>query len=71
MVPLYNIQGYKEKEIKVWKALPMECELNNIEPGKILAIEDDGVIVKCGHGCIKLLEYDVDDDISFKEGEYL
>lgn len=55
--------------IKVWHS---EHEPNvpaNIEPGKILAIDSRGVLVKAGIGGIRLLE--IDPEINLEVGSYL
>jgi methionyl-tRNA formyltransferase len=47
--------NYREREIKVWKSdAPLEAAAN-IEPGKIIAVGIDGVVVKCGEQAIRLL----------------
>jgi len=45
---------YKDKEIKIWRAEVVSCNLNNIEPGKILSQKDSGIVVKCGIGAVWL-----------------
>jgi len=60
---------YKEKEIKVWKVEEVECNLKNIEPGKILEVKDNTVLVKCYDNAIRILEHEFDE--LPKEGEYL
>jgi methionyl-tRNA formyltransferase len=45
---------YKDKEVKIWRAEVVGCNLDNIEPGKILSQKDSGIIVKCGIGAIWL-----------------
>jgi len=48
---------YNEIEHKVWKSEFVEQnEINNIEPGQVLNIGDNMMIIKCGVKCIKLLE---------------
>ncbi len=61
---------YKGSEIKIWKAEQVQLSLySNIEPGRILASENDMVIVKCGDAAIRIITHD------FSElpqvGEYL
>ena len=60
---------YKGEEIKVWRVKEEECDLINIEPGKILEVKNNTVLVKCGENAIRILEHE------FKElpeaGEYL
>ena len=60
---------YKEKEIKVWKVKEEKIYLPNIEPGKILKIEDSNILVKTYDNGIWLLEHEF---IELpKVGEYL
>jgi methionyl-tRNA formyltransferase len=51
---------YKDKEVKIWRAEVTDCNLNNIEPGKILSQKGSGIVVKCGIGAIWLdcVEFD-------------
>lgn len=60
---------YREKEVKIWRAEVVGCNLDNIEPGKILSQKDCGILVKCGIGAIWLdcAEF----DSMPKVGEYL
>ncbi|MBF0231442.1 MAG: formyl transferase [Desulfamplus sp.] len=46
------------EEYQVWKSRIVHIEggCENIEPGKVLQVQDNSVIVKCGKGCIELLE---------------
>jgi len=47
----------KEAEYKVWKSEVVEySEVGNIEPGKVINIGGNTMIVKCNEKCIKLLE---------------
>lgn len=61
---------YGEKEYKVWKVREMDSKgLENMEPGKVLSMNEDGTIdVKTGDGAIKLLEYEA---VMIKEGDYI
>jgi len=45
---------YKGKEVKIWRAEVVGCNMDNIESGKILSQKDSGIIVKCGIGAIWL-----------------
>jgi len=60
---------YKEKEIKVWKVEEVECNLKNIEPGKVLEVKENIILVKCYDNAIRILEHEFDE--LPKEGEYL
>jgi len=44
----------KNKEVRIWRAEVVDCNLYNIEPGKILSQKEGGIIVKCGIGAIWL-----------------
>lgn len=63
---------YKGQEIKVWDSKIISCKdvIKNREPGKIVKICNDGsVLVQCGLGVIRLIDYDY--ELVFNEGEYL
>jgi methionyl-tRNA formyltransferase len=60
---------YNEEEIKIWKTMLINFDLQHIEPGKIIRIEDGSMIIKCGEGAIKLLEHEF--KYLPKEGDYL
>lgn len=60
---------YKEKEIKVWRVEEVECNLKNIEPGKVLEVEDSKILVKCYDNAVRILEHEFDEIP--KVGEYL
>ena len=61
---------YEEQSYKVWKAEKINDTGNeNIEPGKVMKTSEDNLVVKCGEGCIKLL--DIEPMMEFKEGMYL
>lgn len=55
--------------IKVWKCEVVSCALLNIEPGKIIEVDDTRQVVKCGDGALMLLE--TDPPIEVKLGDYL
>lgn len=48
---------YQKEEISVWKAEKIPVEERNIEPGKILAVENRTLIVKCGEDAVRLVEH--------------
>lgn len=56
---------------KVWKTRVIDCHgLDNIEPGKVVnAVEQSVLIVKCGKGCVELL--DVEPALPLSAGDYL
>jgi methionyl-tRNA formyltransferase len=59
----------KGEEVKVWRTmLGIESE-PNIEPGKVLALTQEGPLIKCGQGSIVLLDTE---PVNWKPpGEYL
>jgi methionyl-tRNA formyltransferase len=59
-----------QKEYKVWETEVMKIKnIQNIEPGKVLDITEDGnPIIMCGDQCIKLLQLD---PINLNKGDYL
>ncbi len=60
---------YNDADIKIWKCREVESPLSNIEPGKILDIIDNEILVKCYEGAVLLVEHDFKDLPS--KGEYL
>lgn len=60
---------YKEKLFKVWKAKEEKVYLPNIEPGKVLKVEDNFILVKCYDNAIWFLDHELPNDI--KEGDYI
>ena len=62
--------AFGDKDYKVWKVAEISTVgMENIEPGKILAVNDDGSVdVKAGIGAIRLLEFDRP---KVKAGDYL
>lgn len=61
---------YADREYKVWKAAELPASgMENIEPGKVLAIHPDGTIdVKAGSDAVRLLEHD---ELEINAGDYL
>lgn len=60
---------YKGKDIIIWKVEEVKIDMNNIEPGKILDIQDDRLLVKSYDGAILISEHEFID--LPKVGEYL
>ena len=60
---------YKAEEIKIWKVKIAETTFKNLEPGKVLEVVGNTVLVKTNDGAVRLLEH------GFKQlpekGEYL
>ena len=55
--------------VKVWKTKVITCSIQNIEPGKVVAITSDGPVVKAGIDAITLLSSEP--SIKCKLGDYL
>ena len=49
---------YNNNEVKIWKIKEEKCNLNNIEPGKIIKIKKERILVKCYEDAVWLLEHD-------------
>ena len=60
---------YQKQSIKVWKTVIAADAPANLEPGKVLSANGDGIVVKAGIGAIRLLDYEP--RLDFKSGEYL
>ena len=60
---------YDNKIIKVWSCDIVKYALNNIEPGKVLSLSDEGILVKAGKDAIILK--DIEPKICIELGEYL
>ena len=58
---------FKNKEVKVWKSRIVKYSFDNIEPGKILNIDNDGITIKTGDNAIKI----IDVNIKINIGDYL
>jgi len=48
---------YKENEIKIWQVKEEDIVLPNIEPGKILSVENNSILVKCYDKAIRITEH--------------
>lgn len=49
--------GYKGKQLKIWKAVPLPEEpVGGHAPGELLSVEKDAVTVATGDGALKILE---------------
>lgn len=51
---------YQGSEIKVWKTVPDKCNAKNIEPGKILDLDENKIKVKTGDSAVWLTEHEFD-----------
>jgi methionyl-tRNA formyltransferase len=43
------------KQMKIWKALPVECT-EKAQPGSVVSVTKDDFIVKTGEGALKICE---------------
>lgn len=61
--------NYAEQQFKVWKTDIKYDVPENLEPGKVLAVDESSVLIKAGTGAIRLLEYTP--NVQLKPGDYL
>ena len=60
---------YKGEEIKIWKIQEEKYNTPNIEPGKVLLVENGEIVIKCGNGAVRIIEHEFVE--LPKKGEYL
>ncbi|AII13911.1 formyltransferase domain-containing protein [Campylobacter iguaniorum] len=60
---------YKEQSFKVWKSKEVTVNLPNIEAGKVLKVDENGILVKTYDNAILLIEHEC--SILPRIGEYL
>jgi len=60
---------YDGNDVVIWKVKEVECLENNIEPGKVLKVDKNAMVVKCYGGAIKILEHEFKK--MPKAGEYM
>lgn len=60
---------YMDDIIKVWKTEVVDDVPPNIEPGKVLSVDRNGVVIKAGAGAIRLCE--ISPSIALHVGTYL
>lgn len=54
---------YKNEEITVWKCTILDKAVSsNIEPGKVMEVAGNSIIVKSGDGAVKLTDYELKHD---------
>ena len=61
---------YNNQEVKVWQA-KVETEImipDNYEPGRVLDVSNNELVVKCGIGAIRLIDYSI---VEIQKGECL
>lgn len=61
--------NYKNSDIRIWKVKEIKNTQSNIEPGKIIDIQDDVITVKCYSNAIKIVEHEF--ECLPKIGDYL
>ena len=49
---------YRDQEVKVWAAREERTAAANIEAGKVVAVEENALLVKCGEGAVWLLRHE-------------
>ena len=59
----------EEKEIKIWKVIKKNCTFANCEPGKVLEVEDNKILIKSYDGAIQIIEHEFFE--LPKKGQYL
>jgi len=60
---------FKGKKVKIWKVKEEHVLLPNIEPGKILDIDANTILVKAYDNAIRILEHEFDQPL--KAGDYI
>lgn len=60
---------YKEQDITIWKVEEVECMKSNIEPGKVLVVDNNTITVKTYDGAVKIIEHEF--SMLPEVGEYL
>ena len=63
------ILKYKDEEISIWKVEEIECDLQNIEYGKVLENDGKTITIKTCDKAIKIIEHEFKE--LPKKGEYL
>lgn len=56
-------------EAKVWRVREIDDAPRNLEPGKVLSVNREGFVVKCGEGSVMVLEHELRGQVSV--GDYL
>lgn len=61
---------YQDQEVKIWRTEITDLEYRNIEPGKVITIEEGStILIKCGDGVLRLVDHEF--ETLPKVGEYL
>ena len=48
----------KGEDVKIWKVSEVNCDLENIEPGKVLEVKDGTILVKCYDKAVRIIEHE-------------
>lgn len=48
---------YRGQEVKVWEVREENGDMENFEPGKVLHVEEDTVLVKCAKGAVRICRH--------------
>lgn len=61
---------YGDEEVKIWKSKVIKAAgYEHLEPGKVLDVSDEAILVKCGEDLLAILDHEFPDTI--KTGDYL
>ncbi|WP_288898047.1 formyltransferase family protein [uncultured Capnocytophaga sp.] len=64
-----HIKLDEEKEVKIWKVIKKSCTFVNYEPGKVLEVENNKILIKTYDGAIQIVEHEFLE--LPKKGQYL
>lgn len=49
---------YQGREVKLWRVAPVAGAAPNIEPGKVLALHGERIVLQCGEEALELVEHE-------------
>ncbi len=49
---------YKSQEISIWQVEEVDCQISNIEHGKVLEVKNDMITVKCYDKAIRIIKHE-------------
>ena len=64
-----GVDYFEGQDIKVWQTQIIKNNIQNVEPGKVMSIKKDGIIIKTGCNTIKLIQ--IEPNINVIKGAYL
>ena len=67
--PYVTQDSFDQNEVKVWKVRHINNTNKNIEPGKVLDIKNNIILVKCGEDAVEFIEHEF--EILPNVGDYL